>query len=245
MKTMLKCLFFIFFISMNAWSYNITNDFKQGFYWENYPISLSVEETDTDLKDTLEKLSEDAIGEWEARTGLSLWDMQSGTKNVIRWSRNFAAETNMDPVSVLAVAVRHTFGPYFAKSEIIINGDHPLNMDLTHLLTTITHELGHTMGLDHSDEMEAVMAPTLQDPYKGLHNDDIDGMNFSYNEGKKRQLTGYVSPLAYDKKEVKQPLSCGTVGVVGSSSSGGFISLAFGMLIGFVRKIFSWFKSLL
>src|SRR5690606_20329255 len=127
-------------------------------------------------------LAQDAVGEWESRTGLSLWSFEEGTSNIIRWSNNFASETKMDPISVLAVAIRYTSGPYFARTEIVINGGHPLNQDLTHLLTTITHELGHTMGLDHSENPWAVMAPTLQSPYRGLHADDIQGMAHVHSE---------------------------------------------------------------
>ncbi|HXH73799.1 MAG TPA: matrixin family metalloprotease [Bacteriovoracaceae bacterium] len=245
---MWKSGLFILLFSFPTWAYKLTQDFTQGFYWASIPISITVVESDADRKSTIEKLAEDAIGEWEARTGLSLWNFDSGSKNIIRWSTNFAAETKMDPVTVLAVAIRHTLGPYFARTEIVINGGHPLNHDLTHLLTTLTHELGHTMGLDHSEHYEAVMAPTLQDPYRGLHSDDIKGINYTFKESTNRQLTKFISPLAYEKVETSsQPLGCGTVGIVGNSGagSGGMLSLGLGMLMGFVRKIYRWFKSLL
>lgn len=235
----------IFFLTQSAWAFNLTQDFTQGFYWANLPITIQVVEPDNAKKTTIEQLAKDAIGEWESRTGLTLWSMNSGTTNIIRWSNNFAAETKMDPVTVLAVAIRYTNGPYFAKTEIVINGSHPLNHELNHLLTTITHELGHTMGLDHSENMQALMAPTLQDPYHGLHSDDVQGMEEAAKETEHRQLIKYVSPLAYEQKEVKQPISCGSVGLVGSAGSGGMLSMAAGMLIAFIRKIFKKFKSLL
>lgn len=232
------------FISNQASAYNLTKDFLQGFYWASLPIAIHIEEADASLKSTLESLTADAMGEWESRTGLSLWDNATGNSNIIRWSKNFATETKMDPVSVLAVAIRYTNGPYFARTEIVINGNHPLNYDLTNLLTTITHELGHTMGLDHSENMSALMAPTLQDPYKGLHNDDIAGMKEAVSQTKDREASGYISPLAFEEKTSKQALHCGTVGAAQGSSMSGMISLSVGMLIGFVRKIFRWFKSL-
>lgn len=235
----------IFFLTQSAWAYNLTQDFKQGFYWASLPITIHVDESDKGRKDTIEQLARDAMGEWESRTGLTIWSMDTGTSNIIRWSNNFAAETKMDPVSVLAVAIRYTNGPYFAKTEIVINGSHPLNHELNHLLTTITHELGHTMGLDHSENLQALMAPTLQDPYMGLHSDDIRGMTEASQQTEHRQLTKYVSPLAYEQKETKQPISCGSVGVVGPTTSGGILSMAMGMLIAFVRKILKKFKSLL
>ncbi|HXH29929.1 MAG TPA: matrixin family metalloprotease [Bacteriovoracaceae bacterium] len=236
----------IFSVSLPAWAYNLTSDFQNGFYWASLPIDITVVDRDETRKRLIETIAKRAIGEWESSTGLSLWDYkESGTSNVIRWSENFGQETNMDPLSVLAVAIRYTVGPYFAKTEIVINGSHFLNHDLDHLYTTLTHEFGHTMGLDHSDSSLAVMAPTLQDPYNGLQGDDVQGLQVAQNEMVDRQVNRYVSPLAYSKESsTTSPLSCGTVGASAPAGGGAMVSLAVGMLIGFVRKIFLWLKSL-
>lgn len=249
---MWKKWIFALTISLPAFGYNLTSDFVNGFYWASLPISITVIESNVSRKNALESLSRSAIGEWESRTGFSLWDFDQSngsnpaSSNIIRWSTNFAAETNMDPNSVLAVAIRYTSGPYIARTEIVINGSHFLNQNYSNLLTTVTHELGHTMGIDHSNVTSAVMAPTLQDPYRGLAQDDIQAMDEAHSTTEHRQLTGYISPLAYTKSEEKNPLSCGTIGPAGAASSSSAIaSLGLGMLIGFVRKIIKWFKSLL
>lgn len=236
----------IFTLTLPAWGYNLTQDFVNGFYWATLPVNVVVIDDNTARKNAIINLAQSAISEWENKTGLSLWDLKtSGTSNIIRWSTNFAAETKMDPSSVLAVAIRYTSGPYFAKTEIVINGSHWLNQDSDNLRTTLVHELGHTMGLDHSNNMMAVMAPTLQDPYNGLHSDDLNGMADAHSQIEHRQVTRYVSPLAYTQQsEESQPLSCGTTGAASAGSANGMVSLAFGMLIGFVRKVWGWFKSL-
>ena len=237
-------------MSFQAWGYNLTKDFTNGFYWASLPIAVTVIDSDSSRKSLLESLSQQAISEWESRTGLSLWDFkQSGasqaSSNIIRWSTNFAKETGMDATTILAVAIRHTSGPYFAKTEIVINGTHAqLQNNSANILTTLTHELGHTMGLDHSGDYSAVMAPTLQSPYYGLASDDVNGMSSAYSTTENRQLTGYISPLSTTKSESSNPLSCGTVTVTSPAATGnGLASLSVGMLIGFVRKMVKWFKS--
>lgn len=237
--------------SFPAWGYKLTPDFLNGFYWASLPIGITVVESDPQRKNKLETLAQMAIQEWESRTGHMLWDFsKSGSSpsssNVIRWSNDFANETHMDPSSVLAVAIRYTNGPYFARTEIVINGSHNLNNYDNYLQTTITHELGHTMGLDHSDVSTAVMAPSLQLQYRGLQTDDLHAMSDAYSETHHRQVIGYVSPLAYETKESKsQPLSCGTTSMGSGFNAQALLSLSTGLLIGFVRKIWTWFKSLL
>lgn len=244
----------IFVIALPAWGYNLTQDFTNGFYWATLPVNILVSEKDANRKAMLDELSAAAVNEWQDKTGLSLWNITSGgTSNIIRWSTNFAAETRMDPSSVLAVAIRYTNGPYFAKSEIVINGNHDSfntpwpAINRMNVGTTLVHELGHTMGLDHSNNMMAVMAPTLQYPYNGLHSDDLQGMAEAHAQTEQRQITRYVSPLAYsNESESSQPLSCGTVGPATAQAGGsGAVSLGLGVVLGFLRKILRWVKGLL
>ncbi len=238
-------------ITPSVWAFQLTSDFLNGFYWASLPISITVIESDPTRKQTIETLAKSAIGEWETRTGFNLWDFTKTTStqassNIIRWSTNFAAETKMDPNSVLAVAIRYTSGPYFARTEIVINGNHFMNFDINNLLTTITHELGHTQGLDHSENSAAVMAPSLQSNYVGLHSDDVKGMKSAYSVSNERQVTGYISPLAYSEEKQSSPLSCGTVGpATASAGVNGGVSLGFGILIAFVRKVFMKLKAFL
>ena len=238
----------IFSLTSSAWGFRLTSDFTNGFYWSTLPINITVIEGNSIRKTMLEDLSRAAIDEWQTSSGLSLWDYSGqGTKNIIRWSTDFANETRMDPEMTLAVAIRYTKGPYFARTEIVINGNHKLNQNEANLRTTLTHELGHTMGLDHSDVQQAVMAPTLQAWYTGLDNDDVQGVQAAHAEMEQRQATGYVSPLSYESEESQsQPLSCGTIWPVTAASGisfNGILSLAGGILISFVRKILKWFKS--
>ena len=243
-------------LSLPAHAYQFTKDFIDGFYWASLPISITVIDKNETRKNFLKELARESIEAWENRTGLSLWSLSDGgTNNIIRWSDNFAAETRMDPASVLAVAIRYTNGPYFAKTEVVINGNHPLlysgiagnfnqnSVNYPNLKTTLTHELGHTMGLDHSENWSAIMYATLQTHGASVTYDDDAGMRAAVSEMEHRQLIRYVSPLSYEKSD-SQALSCGTTGPLTQASSGnGMVSLATGMLIGFVRKIFKWFKS--
>ena len=240
-KTLLLILIFV----QSAHAYQFTRDFQNGFYWKDLPLNISViEKENPERKDLLDQLTLSAVQDWESATGLSIWNIvgEGKTSNIIRWSNEFSKETRMDDTTVLAVAVRYTEGPYFARAEIIINGNHPLNSIVSYLYTTIKHELGHTMGLDHSDVKSSIMWPELQEYGVGVGEDDVKGMIAAYDTMTERQLTRYVSPLAYEQKSESQGLSCATVTTTPMVAGQGIFSLLLGILISFVRKIKSKFK---
>lgn len=241
---MWKALIIILSLIQTAHAFRFTRDFENGFYWKNLPIKIAVIEKDAFLKSRLDSLTTQAVQEWESATGLQIWDIVQGgeTANIIRWSNDFARETKMDETTVLAVAVRYTEGPYFARTEIIINGKHRYNSNISDLFTTIKHELGHTMGLDHSDVPGAIMWPELQAYGAGVSFDDVQGMNSAYDIMTERQLTRYVSPLAYEESAQAQGLSCATVTTTPAAAGQGLISLIAGILISFVRRIKAKFK---
>ncbi len=227
----------------NAMAYRLTTDFENGFYWSSFPVNFIVMDTDPNRLQLITALANNAVQEWEDAITEGLWNISSqqgspvSNRNIIRWSTKFGKETGLAESSTLAVAVRYTKGPYVARAEIIINGNHPLNGIQEHLNTVLVHELGHILGLDHSENGDAVMAAQLQQRYQGLHWDDQNGMDYTVGETKRRQLIGFVSPLASSGETTEEsPLSCGTVDMSGGSSGGGggsnpIFSLGLGLLL--------------
>lgn len=226
-------------IALPALAYRETIDFQQGFYWSRFPVSMIVADANATRLQQIKGLVDQAAGEWES--GLeNLWNItgvqSSASGNVIRWSNNFGNETGLDENSVLAVTIRYSQGPYIVKGEIIINGNNRLNGSDSNLHTVIVHEMGHTLGLDHSEYNNAVMAANLIFNYQGLHWDDQAGMAAIVGETKRRQAIGFVSPLSSAEEEESSSAlgSCGTVDLGGGSGGGGgnmILSLGLGMLM--------------
>jgi hypothetical protein len=194
----------------------------------------------------LKNATENAVKDWEDSTGQNLWDFVGEVKvnsggvlvNNIRWSDDFGNETGYDPSRTLAVAIRYNNGSIFTKTEIILNGNHSNLRNNVNgmLLNTVMHELGHTIGLDHTDQY-AIMAAYAND-LRELQYDDIEGGNYVYSQHIHRQRTGGIQMLngGGGDDSFSQIAACGSVAVDstrgGPGARGGFIvSLLIGVFL--------------
>lgn len=97
----------------------------------------------------------------------------------------------------------HAFLPYSTTDGLA--GDLHLDVDEDwtennggFLLEVVLHELGHVLGLDHVENVDAIMNPFVMNRFSGLGQadllpDDIDGIRSLYGEG-----VGSVVPLVDD-----------------------------------------------
>lgn len=65
---------------------------------------------------------------------------------------------------------------HFDNAERWVNSE-TQNVDL---LTVAAHEIGHTLGLDHSNDPNALMYPSYSEPHRILGKDDIAGVQSLY-----------------------------------------------------------------
>jgi hypothetical protein len=233
----LMAIFLAMILISKAEAYSFTSDFKKGFHWASFPIKMNKFAAVQSDSAMLENLANSAVAEWENAVGKDIWEVSAVqntsayTGNYIRWSDDFGTETGYDPSRTLAITIRYNQGTVFQSTVIILNGSIGYlrqNWGNT-LKTTILHEIGHTIGLDHSSDSGAVMAASLG-ATTSLQSDDIQGMNALMDETISRQASGYVSPLSASEKKVA---ACGSIEDISRNSggSGGAMTNFLGSLI--------------
>lgn len=212
--------------SSKVHAYAFTSDYNKGFYWKSFPITMKRFVTDSSDASNLQTLTDQAVQEWESAIGQNVWALEnvvqssSYSGNYIRWSSNFGSETGYDPNSTLAVTIRYNKGTFFEQVVIILNGNlsYLKQNSGNALKTTLLHEIGHTVGLDHTTVSGAIMYPTLGST-STLQTDDIQGMSALISDTQHKQQTGYVSQYAASS-DSKSVAACGTVEDISKNGSG-------------------------
>jgi hypothetical protein len=178
------------FLQQHSLAYQFTNDLERGTFWRTFPIPLKIQVAASDSrKDVTESALVEAIEEWQRHSEIQLWDYKgsdasANTTNVIRWSDNFQKETGYSAHSTMAITIRYSTPPLLIRTEIIINGQYAGLTDQDDLKKILIHELGHTIGLDHSNDQGSMMYATLSLGGYGpkvLSEDDIDGLSSVMN----------------------------------------------------------------
>lgn len=157
--------------------------------WDTNNITYSFQEYSPDVPEPATRWAIDqAFALWSAETPLRFRRVNDGTGGdiVIRFvSRDHGDGSPFDGAgSVLAHA-------FFPSNPDPIRGDSHFDEDetwtvavptggATDLVTVAAHEFGHALGLRHSGDSKALMAPFYGGPHRFLGTDDIQGIQSLY-----------------------------------------------------------------
>lgn len=163
-----------YFLAVRGWSTRTLT-----YKFENYTPDLS----SYDIKSAISR----AFDLWSSVIPVSFKQLQGGDKSdiTIKWVAGYHEDgysnTFDGPNGVLA----HAFYPedgrmHFDEDEVwVVNKDSQIGWDL---FSVALHEIGHLIGLDHSDKVESIMYAYMPTGIKfsGLYQDDISGAQYLY-----------------------------------------------------------------
>ncbi len=136
--------------------------------------------------DSERELVRAAFALWAAQTPLTFTEVDDPNEAdiIIRWAEREHGDGDPfdGPGDVLAHASYPN--PYQARQVILHFDDDERWVDSTtqdvDLLTVAAHEIGHNLGLDHSDDPRALMYPSYTGPHRFLGQDDVAGAQSLY-----------------------------------------------------------------
>ena len=142
-----------------------------------YPSKKGLSRNDVDL--TMEK----AFNVWAKETNLKFVRKYSGSADIeIRFEKRSHGDD--DDFDGIGGTLAHAFFPIYG-GDVHFDDDEDWTVNSyrgTSLLMTASHELGHTLGLAHSNVRGSLMAPFYRRYEKdlSLHSDDVDGIQALY-----------------------------------------------------------------
>lgn len=171
-----------------------------------YPIPGRVSNAEVD------QAVKEAFEMWQAVTELTFSRRNSGRVDIeIRFDRYEHGDG--DPFDGPGGTLAHAYFPQFGGDMHVDDSEHwsVQSFKGTNLKQTIVHELGHSLGLSHSDKREAVMAPFYRgwDPYLKLSNDDKQAIQSLY--GQKRSVSPNTPRQSPIIPRLEPPVSSGDI----------------------------------
>ncbi|MDZ4677962.1 MAG: matrixin family metalloprotease [Oligoflexia bacterium] len=201
-SNLIKAVFFniIFFQSIpHAFTLALPNPGMLG--WDRRPLSININATNCPSNISLAPIVDSAAQTWNTvptsnmtvRTGgpatSTIGQLTSEVTYdtpVITCSSNFQADTGLDANSSSAAAYVTLSGNKIVHGYILLNVQtgsqgHISNLNPSRLVIIIAHEIGHILGLGHSDDSKALMYFDVSAKTKStLARDDMDGVTYLY-----------------------------------------------------------------
>ena len=150
--------------------------------WDKQDITYVFVNGTDQLEGNVERdLIRRAFALWAEQTSLTFTEVTENTADiVIGWATGEHGDGDPfdGPGDVLAHA---SFPNPYDKSQVFLHFDDDerwVNSDTQNvdMLTVAAHEIGHTLGLAHSDARNALMYPSYSGPHRFLADDDIAGV---------------------------------------------------------------------
>jgi hypothetical protein len=157
-----------------------------GTKWDKKHLTYRFENFTPDLsQNSVKKSIERALKQWSSVCPLTFSEVTSSSDITFKWgARDHGCGIAFDgPSKVLAHAYYPGTGKDgtvdFDEDEFWSDSNPPTGIDLA---TVALHELGHTFGLNHSDNRQAVMFAYYGGILMDLFPDDIEGIQSIYGK---------------------------------------------------------------
>lgn len=152
-------------------------------FWNRVPTSNFKLKNGGELSTTDSKYLTEKLCAQDSSTTCNPASTVPITNNIIIACNSNTAD-NFPTTNILALtAPVKISGSNIAGSVILINdaaGSEFANLSQSEMISTLAHEIGHAIGLGHTDKSEALMYYKSNEKRRKLSQDDIDGVSYLY-----------------------------------------------------------------
>lgn len=165
-----------------------------GLHWVNPVIPLAIQANTTDMNSvTARNIILKSINEWNSTSSAKI-NVASSSINEVRFVSNFPYGS-----AVLGVTeISFNNAGSIQKASVLLNDDHFFQANpgfytfgQAYLGDVVTHELGHLLGLSHSEVLNSTMFYSSFSGQSSLASDDKSGVRALYDGGY-GTISGYV-----------------------------------------------------
>lgn len=194
----------IFLLITTIYSFALNSVAERGYRWKNFPIEMQINSDNADLPHSeVYNIISLAMKSWNTASNMTLLSaqlekssmssantMDLNGKSSISFSKDFFSDSHgFDPDIVVAVGGQYGQSGVMSDGFVVFNSESVVwetdnyrktsSEYIDDLQTIAVHELGHVLGLGHSESRDAVMnAHRITRIRRILSQDDIDGITY-------------------------------------------------------------------
>lgn len=193
---MIKAFLGLIFFSDSLWAYQSSlNEYSKPLRWGNTSASISTSIpgeglTSADVESSLSL----SVNQWNSVNAFQLYTSGTSSNNELKFDENFSYGSG-----ILAVTeVSYGASGVINSAKIFLNDrdfDFTSNPSVTskiYLPTVLTHELGHFLGLSHSEVLDATMFYSFFSGQETITSDDAAGLRSKYKKSQFGKIYGHV-----------------------------------------------------
>lgn len=193
---MIKVFLLLSLFSHSLWAYQSSlNELSKPLRWGNNSSSISNSIPGEGLTTyQVESALNFSINQWNSVNAFQLSSVSSASNNELIFDENFSYGSGILAVTEVSYGVSGIIN----SAKILLNDrdfDFTANPAITskiYLPTVLTHELGHYMGLSHSEVLDATMFYSFFAGQETISADDIAGLRGKYKKSQFGRIYGHI-----------------------------------------------------
>jgi len=193
---MIQFLLALLILSSSTWAYQSSlNEYSKPLRWGTQSTTITrVNNGEGLVPGQVDNALNFSLSQWNETQAFQVSQINLSSNNELKFDANFSYGSGILAVTEVSYGVSGTIN----SAKIILNDKDfdftidSFNYSKVYLPTVLTHELGHFLGLSHSEVLDASMFYSFFRGQETISSDDISGLRSKYKKTNFGRIHGYV-----------------------------------------------------